>query len=286
MSLIDLDFFGCAIHVECMDRVAEALLNEIYCSFKRPAKNAQITYRISRDKLSGKLWITRDGESPEIARDGSDFIYLFEKNITIETEKLRRDLYFVHAAVLDMDGYAVALIAPSGHGKSTTTWGLLHHEFKYLSDELAPIDLTTMRVHSFPHALCLKAIPSDAYPLPAKTIYAGRTVHVPTSCFPCETTVETLPLKTVFFLRFIGEGAAPVLKPISKVDATIRLFTNALNPIAHPADGLDAAAEIVSKTQCFELLSADLRATCELVKTVFPPDFAKVTATPVDVLPL
>ncbi len=74
MSLIDLDFFGCAIHVECMDRVAEALLNEIYCSFKRPAKNAQITYRISRDKLSGKLWITRDGESPEIARDGSDFI--------------------------------------------------------------------------------------------------------------------------------------------------------------------------------------------------------------------
>ena len=30
------------------------------------------------------------------------------------------------------------------------TWALSHHGFRYLSDELAPIDPGTLRVHPFP----------------------------------------------------------------------------------------------------------------------------------------
>ena len=81
-----------------------------------------------------------------------------------------------------------------------------------------------------------------------------------------------MPLKAIFFLRFIGEADAPVLKPMRNAEATARLFMNALNPIAHPSDGIDAAVEIVSQTRCFELLTADLHATCELVKGFFAQD--------------
>ena len=50
------------------------------------------------------------------------------------------------------------LAGASGNGKSTTAWALLHRGFQYLSDELAPLDLSAMTVHAFPHALCLKHV--------------------------------------------------------------------------------------------------------------------------------
>ncbi len=269
MKVIELSVVDCDIRVDCADRQAESLLNSNYGWFKQPVNDAQITYRITRPGAGEGFLISRNGAYPEFARDDGDFLYIFEKDITIETQKLRPDLYFVHAAVLELDGRALALVAPSGYGKSTTTWGLLHHGFKYLSDELAPVNLTTMQVNPFPHALCLKEVPPDEYPLPKETIYTSCTAHVPPKCLPCETTAEIIPLETIFFIRFTGEISEPILKPIGKAEATVRLFTNALNPLAHSGDGLDGAMEIVSRARCFKLLYSNLKPTCELIKSTF-----------------
>lgn len=93
----------------------------------------------------------------------------------------------------------VVSVPGARHGKSTTTWGLLHYELQCLSDELAAIDLTTMRVHPFPHALCLKALPPADYPLPEKTIYTARTMHVRTECLPSQRRLEMLRLEAISF---------------------------------------------------------------------------------------
>ena len=268
MSLIELSAFDCGIYVDCKDEQAGSLLNDVYCYFKRPVRHAVIRFLIYRDKISGRLLIQRHGASPEIADDESEFLYLFDKNVTIETQKLRPDLYFVHGAALADDRHALALVAPSGHGKSTTTWGLLHHGLQYLSDELAPIDLTEMRVHPFPHAICLKALPHADYPLPKGTIYTPRRLYVP-AVDPCQITLEALPLKAIFFLRFNDNISRPVLNPVRQAEAAVRLFTNALNPLAHTGEGLDAAIEIVSRARCFELLSSDLTLTCKLITATF-----------------
>src|SRR4051794_22538000 len=127
MIPVDLSVYGCDIHVECMDDKTESLLNRIYVCFKRSIKEGQITYRVARDRTSEKYLIERAGILLELANDDGEFLYKFDKDLTIETQKLRSDLYFLHAAVLQLEGRALALIAPSGHGKSTTTWGLLHH---------------------------------------------------------------------------------------------------------------------------------------------------------------
>jgi hypothetical protein len=269
MNVIELSVFDCGIRVECSDPQAESLLNRNYEWFKQPVEEAQITYRITRPATGEGRLLARNGACPELARDDGDFLYRFEKDMTIETQKLRSDLYFLHAAVLELDGRALALVAPSGHGKSTTTWGLLHHGFQYLSDELAPIDLTTMRVHPFPHALCLKTVPPNEYPLPKETIFTTRTAHVPAQFLPCQTTMDTILLETIFFVRFVGEASEPVLKPMGKGEAAARLFTNALNPLVHSGEGLDGAIEIASRTRCFELLSSNLTPTCDLIKSTF-----------------
>ncbi len=269
MNLIELSVFDCDIRVECADRQAESLLNSNYGWFKKRIEDPQINYQITRQGAAEGLSIARNGACPELARDDGDFLYMFEKDLTIETQKLRSDLYFIHAAVLELDGRGLALVAPSGYGKSTTTWGLLHYGFNYLSDELAPVDLTTMHVNPFPHALCLKAVPPNAYPLPKETIYTNYTAHVPAECLPCEETMEGVALDAIFFVKFIGGISDPLLKPMGKAEAVVRLFANALNPLAHPGDGLDGAVEIVSRTRCFELQYSNLKPTCELIKSTF-----------------
>jgi hypothetical protein len=269
MDVIELSVFDCDIRVECLDRQAASLLNSNYEWFKQAVEEPQITYRIARQGTGEGRLIARNGAHPELALDDGDFLYRFEKDMTIETQKLRSDLYFVHAAVLELDGRALALVAPSGYGKSTTTWGLLHYGFNYLSDELAPVHLTAMQVHPFPHALCLKMLPPSEYPLPEETIFTTRTAHVPAQFLPCQTTMDSIPLEAIFFVRFVGEISEPVLKPMGKGEAAARLFTNALNPLAHDGEGLDGAIEIASSTRCFELLSSDLAPTCKLIKTTF-----------------
>jgi hypothetical protein len=109
----------------------------------------------------------------------------------------------------------------------------LHYGLQYLSDELAAIDLTTMRVHPFPHALCLKALPPADHPLAEKTIYTARTMHVPTECLPSHRRLKMLRLEAIsFFIQ--GKNSQPVLNPLRKAEVTERLFTNALNPLSHP----------------------------------------------------
>jgi hypothetical protein len=79
--------------------------------------------------------------------------------------------------------------------------------------------------------------------------------------------MDPIALEAIFFVRFVAPIAAPVLRPLGKGEAAARLFTNALNPLAHAGEGLDGAIEIASRTRCFEMSSANLTATCELIKS-------------------
>ena len=267
MSFLDFSICDCNIRVECTDPHAESLLLGNYGRLRRAITVPQITYQISREQGSKKLLISRNGEPADAADDDGEFLYMVEKDITIEVQKLRSHLYFLHAAVLELNGYGLALVAPSGSGKSTTAWGLLHHGFRYVTDELAPVDLRTMLVYPFPHALCLKTSPPANYPLPDSTIYTAYTAHVPAESLPANTTMDLVPLNVLMFVGFTPEISAPVINRIQKAEGAMRLFTNALNPLAHPADGLEGAIEIASAVRCFELISADLQQTCELVKS-------------------
>jgi hypothetical protein len=265
MIALQLEVLDCGVQIECIDESAHSLLQNAYGCFQRPIKQTRLFYHIT-PSLSGRVLMERRGGCPEFAGEPGDLLSKFDKDLIVETQKLRPDLYFVHAAVVAFRGHAIALVAPSGFGKSTTTWALLHHGFHYLSDEIAPIDPKTFRVFPFPRALCLKTEPPARYPLPPDAIVTGRTIHVPTGLLPGRIVTEPLSLNSIFFLRFIGKGKPPVLKRIGAADGTVRLFTNVLNLLAHQECGLDQAMAVVANARCYELLTADLRSTCELVK--------------------
>jgi hypothetical protein len=224
-----------------------------------------LDYTVGRDGVPATFFMKRQGGERLTAPDSGKLLALLDKDIAIELQRLRCDLYFVHAAVLTRGDVALMLIAKSGGGKSTVCWALLHHGFRYLSDELGPVDLKTVEVHPYPRALALKREPPASYPLPPKTARTARSLHVQAEEIPSGLARGPAPLAAIFFLRYDPGTPEPSVRPISTGEAASRLYANTLNPLAHPGDGLDGAIHIARTAACFELVTANLTATCGLV---------------------
>jgi hypothetical protein len=259
---------GQRIQVDCPDigvrQVVTANFQMMATAREDPA---DLHYRVDRGNVTGSLSLIREGQAALDAADTCDFLYLLEKDITVELQKRRRDLFFLHSAAIDWQGRACLFAAEPGSGKSTTTWALLHHEFSYLSDELSPIDLSSMQVFPYPHALCLKQRPPQSYPLPSEAIELGRTIHVPAQSLPAAAISESRPLGAVFLVKYDPELDTPEVRRISPAEASARLYANTLNALAHRNRGLDAVVEIAEHVPCFVVSSAELQATARLIRS-------------------
>ena len=219
--------------------------------------NAQINFEIVRNKT-----FTLHSQDVYL------FIYQLEKDITVEMQYLCKELFFMHGAVLEKNGELVILTGNSGAGKSTTTWGLLNNGFNYLSDELAPINLESMHVSPYPHAVCLKSHP-PLYPLPEATLKTSHTMHVPTELLPCKTHLESFPLIKIIIVEYSAENKTPALTKLRPAEACMNIYTNGLNQLAHEQDGLAAATKIAKSCDCYTLAAAKLDETCNLVNSLF-----------------
>lgn len=230
-------------------------------------READLRYTVRRSHSPPRIALQREGQSPLISADDGQFLYELEHDITLELQRRRSQLYFLHAGAVEVAGQACLLVAESGQGKSTTVWSLLHHGFGYLSDELAPLDMSSMCVHAYPHALCLKEEPPQAYPLPPGTIRTSATIHVPSECLPRISNHQTCPVRAMFFVTKDPAGMQPIMRSTTVAEASARLYANALNQLAHPNAGLDAAVRIAEAIPGHVLATADLASACKMIRS-------------------
>lgn len=266
MEILTLRVLERCIRVGCQEPSAQALVTVAYGSMQGDAGMMDLDYTVGRGGTPAAFFVKRSGLEPLTAPDDGTFLALFDGDIAIELQKLRRDLYFVHAAVVSRADRAVMLVARSGGGKSTLCWALLHHGFSYLSDELGPVDLETLDVYPYPRALALKGAPPASYPLPPRTVRTSRTLHVTAEEIPGGVSRSPAHLSAVFFLDYHPGTLDPSVRRVTAGEAAARLYANALNPLAHPGDGLDGAIQIATGSRCFELATADLTRTCALLR--------------------
>lgn len=261
---------GCRVQVACTSHDVRRLLSAALGAMAAPAGSEppDLRYRVDQAGNPATYRVSREGGPDLESDDLDDLLFQFEKDVILELQRRRSDLYFLHSAVLERRGRAILLAADSGSGKSTTAWGLLHHGFRYLSDELAPIDPGRMVVWPYPHALCLKARPAAPYAVPTETLDLGRTLQVPASALPAAALIaEPMPIGALFFVRHRPELDAPTLRRMEPAEAGVRLYVAALNALAHPHRGLDAALRIAAAVPCVELWTTDLAATCVALGT-------------------
>ncbi|MCW8911287.1 MAG: hypothetical protein OQK76_11795 [Gammaproteobacteria bacterium] len=267
---ICLSIFECLIGIYSDSSSLLSILEKIYAGLQVPFSNKKINleYRVQLVNSADNqhIYISRDGCDDLVTNDVGEFIFLLEKDMTIELQKIRSDLLFVHSAALEYDNKGFLLVAPSGAGKSTTTWALVNLGCNYLSDELAPINLKSMMIYPYPHAICLKARP-PMFVLPETCLVTSQTIHVYGNMLEERTQPETSLLKAIIFLEYHPELPESKIISISRGESAAKLYSNSLNILAHSNDdcGMKVAIQAVSKTHNYRLLSNQLDDTSKKI---------------------
>jgi hypothetical protein len=251
------------IEIQSSSHRVRALLLKSYGHLEVPGTSADLAYSI--DEVPGGGLAVQRGEVLIPVPGAVDLLPYFDDDLVVQLQLLRPDLYFEHAAVVAREGRAYLLPAPRGNGKSTLAWALLHHGLRYLSDELGPVDPQTWSVAPFSRAICLKQDPQPPYEAPIGLADGGPLLHLPVGCLPLPPIEAPLALAGVLFPRFDPDARGPEIRPVSTATAAARLYSNALNPLAHPGAGLDVALELASRIPSWELTTSGLAETCELV---------------------
>lgn len=266
--------------VQCDDDEAHAFVLAAFRDLlvsPAPTTGASVLCRILRGPAGRRFRVVDSAGGAASLDDIDGLVFHLDKLLTIALQCQRPDLYFLHAAAIALDGRVAVLAAPAGTGKSTLTLALLENGFAYLSDELAPLDFRTMMVHPYAHALCLKTPPPRPYRLPPGSLTTGGRIHVPAAALSAATVREPSPLAAVIFVQR-NRTPSVVCRAITPARAAARLMANALNPLVHQGDGLDAAVTIGQRVPAFELESGDLRRACDAVETILCHDDALIAA--------
>lgn len=257
--------------IHCTDPHLRHLLGVNFGAFATPPCDEGPFYVVAghatgqlalHSRRSGVIW-QAGGEA-----DNYQFVYSIEKDITLHLQEMRPELFFLHAAALERHGRCIVITAASGTGKSTMALALQRHGFRYLSDELAPVDLRSGSVLAYPHALCLKSVPPAPYQKLPDHLATEYTLHVPAAALTPGTTDSALPLGALVFLSRDAADSESRLRDISIAEATARLYANALNTLAHANAGLDAAIAITSSVPRFHLQSGDLAQACAQLEAI------------------
>jgi len=264
LQIIDISVFGARWRVACSDNVVHDLVCRNFSELVVPT-DAALGARVIRiaSGPDSRWSLQREHREHVSISSTYELIYGVEKAITIEAQRYRPDLFFLHAAALTFNGHAMLLMAASGSGKSTTAWALTNRGFGYMSDELAPIDLETFEVQPYPHALCLKRAPPEPFGLPPASITTSRTLHVTTDDIP-SVIRRPMPLQAIFFNRY-DASSAPSVSRVTAGEAAALIYKNGLNQLAHEGAGLEAAVRIADLTACYRLTTNDLEKTANVV---------------------
>jgi hypothetical protein len=266
-----LRVLGCDVAVRCSDKSATRLLRECYSAFLIPGdakSRPAVTYDVSLiGHASG--WMLSCGETTIRCQDSYDLVYEFEKDMTERLQLLRNDLFFVHGAALSVAERCVIISGASGSGKSSLAWCLGHSGFEYLSDELAPIDPSASVVEPYPHALCLKTEPLCKPKLPDSTQYTTASIHVPAYELPTRALDRACPLSFLVFIDTVRDGRDLVVRGIGNAESAARLYSNGLNQLSHPGEGLPIAAAVTSTVPSYLMSGGTVENRAQAVRDLF-----------------
>lgn len=227
-----------------------------------------LIYRITED-FPGRLSIFRGGELLCHTAANEECVFLLKQALVVDMQRLRSDLLFLHAAVLEREGVATLFVASSGFGKSTICWSLLHHGFRYMSDELAPIDVQAMRVAPFPLAITLKSDPVSRYRTPDDTVHTTGASYIPVQSLPAAAVQQAMRIACVVFVEYSPAIDEPSITLVSAAEAAVRLYANTLNGKAHVSLGIDQAIAISRTVPCAYLRSKGMEETAALFSSFY-----------------
>jgi hypothetical protein len=174
----------------------------------------------------------------------------------------RSDLLWLHAGAVARGGRALLIVGPGGVGKSTLATALLDRGFRYLGDDVAPIDLGTGRVVPFPTAPTVWRHPGRWVVPEAVTALPRADVRVT----PRSVARAPVGVAALVFPRYVAAGPSAVER-CAPGEAALTLLQQSLNFPSHRETAVRWACQLAAGRPAFRLAYADVGRAVELLTT-------------------
>jgi len=178
----------------------------------------------------------------------------------------------IHAGVVERDGQAIVLPAPSGGGKSTLTAGLVHRGWRLLSDELALLSLEDGMLSALARPIALKnesidvirrAAPNSWMTPPMPHIEGGNVIYLKPPADSVARVNERAAPAFVVAPRYQRDVPGALAEPKSKPDAFKELAEGTYRFSLYGRRGFETLAGLVDRSQCYDVVFSDLDAAIE-----------------------
>jgi hypothetical protein len=198
-------------------------------------------------------------------------------NVTIEAVTGTADLVCVHASAAALDGRAIVLPAPSGHGKSTTVAGLVRAGWDLLTDEAALFDPRDDLLHPFLRPLALSdtsmaALPGLAGSLPASYELFRRIDHHLTADDLRPGAIGSPAHVAFVVFPSHAPGCTTELVPLARSEALMEMLKGTFNLERVGGKGVETLGRVVGSADCYRLHIGALEPAVELIRELFERD--------------
>lgn len=184
----------------------------------------------------------------------------------------------IHSAVVEKDGQAAILPAPTGSGKSTLCAALVSKGWRLLSDELALVRLDSGELVPLPRPISLKNAsidiirryaPGAVFSREVADTVKGTIAHMKAPAGSVARAAEPARPAWIIFPKYQA-GAAPALEPLAPARAFMDLAGNAFNYSLLGAEGFDAMARLIDSTSSYSFTYSALDDAVEQFSRLAP----------------
>ncbi len=253
-----LELLGVPVAIRTDDAELRARLAGCYApSLTRELPGAAVLW--TSIERAGEGWRIRvPGREEARATERTSALRVFNHELMHGVMLSARELYYVHAAVVEVQGVGVVFPGLSQAGKSTLALACLARGASYVSDELLAYEPVSARAQAFPRALKIRDVCVGFFPgFAAHFAGSGEGRFLSFAALRDDVIARTARIGAVALPTWSGIGGPTDLQPISPGEALLALASSSLNFGTHRARSLDWLAALVRDARAWRLLWSD-----------------------------
>jgi hypothetical protein len=257
-ALGPVDVLGVPVRVRCEDRELARWLLLAWARMPQSGRKDALEGALEREGEGFRVRV--DGREPLFVSDPTDAARTLHHELVQAIMRRAPDLYYVHAAVVEVGGAGVLLPGLSQAGKSTLALALVLAGARFLSDELLAFEPESRTAQAFPRAIKIRDVCVPWFPeLAGRFVGTGEGRIVPFHVLAPEVVRGRTRVTTVVLPRWSAYGTNE-LEPLTPGTALLALAASSLNFGTHRQQSIDHLATIVTGTRAFQLAWSDPRA--------------------------
>lgn len=250
---LDVELLGVDAVIACDEPATRDALELCYARMRRSRAASPDALQASLAR-AGTGWTVRVGDEERVEPDPVAAVRTLNHELIQAAMRRNREHYYVHAAVVERRGGAIALPGLSRAGKSTLALALVLEGARFLSDELLVWHPASRRLRTLPRALKIRDECVAYFPeLADRFRGGGEGRFLPFEALaPDVLSAGDIPLAAVVVPRWSSAGAMR-LEPITRGQALLALAESSLNFGTHGPSSIEWLSGLVEEARAFRL---------------------------------